>query len=205
MNVAVSAANLRLDADRSRAGFRLLMWTLSEPGRVLPLPYPWQGSAHPSVLLALVLADVDVRIGADTGVPEEVLASVCEATGSGVAPLPEAQLCLLHTPDPDTVLGLRRGSAFAPEAGARVAMRVRELAVTGPDVEVPSTATVLELSGPGIDGVRSLAVDWNGPDVSGALTTANAAFPAGIDTWLFSDTGRVAAIPRSSRITTRRS
>jgi alpha-D-ribose 1-methylphosphonate 5-triphosphate synthase subunit PhnH len=204
VNVAISAASLRLDADRSRAAFRLLMSTLSEPGRVLTLPYPWTSSTHPSVLLALVLADVDVSIGADAGVPEDVLSALREATGANVTPLHEAQLCLLHAADPESVLSLRRGSALAPEDGARVAVRVRDLAVPGPESPASAGQNVLDLAGPGVDGLRSLTVDWCGPDLSDALAAANAAFPAGIDTWLFSDTGRVAAIPRSSRITTRR-
>ncbi|MFC7583667.1 phosphonate C-P lyase system protein PhnH [Nonomuraea antimicrobica] len=60
--------------------------------------------------------------------------------------------------------------------------------------------TVLTLSGPGVPGTRRLRVAGLHRDVFAALAAANAAFPAGIDTFLVARDGTVAGLPRSTRI-----
>jgi alpha-D-ribose 1-methylphosphonate 5-triphosphate synthase subunit PhnH len=63
---------------------------------------------------------------------------------------------------------------------------------------------VVEVSGPGVDGVRELGIDGLGPGVLEALAEVNDAFPTGVDTWLLSDAGQVAGLPRSARLRIRR-
>jgi alpha-D-ribose 1-methylphosphonate 5-triphosphate synthase subunit PhnH len=208
MSAAVSGARLRLDADASRRAFDTLMRTLAEPGRVLPLDDLRPDGAHPVVLLALVLADVDLRVGFDDAVPAAVVAAVREATGAVRGAPAESHLSVLEAPDASTVAALPRGSGLAPEHGARVALRVHDLRehdLREHDLrehdDGGAAELLLTLRGPGVPGVRTLAVDGLAVEVVDAIVEANAAFPAGIDCWLFSDTGRVAAIPRSSRLT----
>jgi alpha-D-ribose 1-methylphosphonate 5-triphosphate synthase subunit PhnH len=60
----------------------------------------------------------------------------------------------------------------------------------------------LSLSGPGVPGTRQLAVRGLPPAVFDAISEANQAFPAGIDTFLVTADGKVAGLPRSVRIDT---
>mgnify|MGYP003861465097 CR=1 FL=1 len=59
---------------------------------------------------------------------------------------------------------------------------------------------VVEVSGPGVDGARRLAVAGLPAAVLDAVATANEGFPSGIDTWLVARDGTVAALSRSTRL-----
>jgi alpha-D-ribose 1-methylphosphonate 5-triphosphate synthase subunit PhnH len=181
-------ASERLSPRASQAVFRVLLDTLARPGRVLALPEPGPGPGIVPLALAVVGSPVAV-----IGDPAWQ-ARICQATGASDSADADAALVAVYgTPDPVTVSRLRRGSALAPEDGAKAGLACRGLREGGPG------EVTLELSGPGVPGSVRLGVDGVSPAVFDALREANALFPAGIDVWLVDGHGQVAGLPRSVR------
>ena len=180
----------RLDPTASHEVFDALMRTLAEPGRprrirtdLIELPSP--------ALLALALCDVDVDfavVGDDTAATEVAIA-LSEATRSDRVDLAVAGH-VVHLAPPADLSGHRRGTALAPELGARVAIPVGAIG-SGPRYR---------LSGAGVPGVLELSVDGVSPSLVTSLGRASGTFPTGLDTWLFADDGTVVAISRSTTI-----
>jgi alpha-D-ribose 1-methylphosphonate 5-triphosphate synthase subunit PhnH len=182
------AASERLSPRASQAVFRVLLDALARPGRVLVLPEPGPGPGIVPLALAVVGSPVAV-----IGDPAW-LERICQATGASATADADASLVAVYgTPDPVTVSRLRRGSALAPEDGAKAGLACRALREGGPG------EVTLELSGPGVPGAVRLGVDGVGPAVFDALREVNALFPAGIDVWLVGGHGQVAGLPRSVR------
>jgi alpha-D-ribose 1-methylphosphonate 5-triphosphate synthase subunit PhnH len=178
----------RLRPAASQAVFRVLLEALARPGRVLQLPAPDPGPGI--VPLALAVIGSPVAVLGDPGWQQRI----CQATGAAAAAAEDASLVAIYgTADPADIPRLRRGSALAPEDGAKVGLACRRLAEGGP------AEVTLELSGPGVPGMIRLGVDGVGPAVFEALAEANALFPAGIDVWLVDERGQVAGLPRSAR------
>jgi alpha-D-ribose 1-methylphosphonate 5-triphosphate synthase subunit PhnH len=177
----------RLSPLASQAVFRVLLQSLARPGRVFQLPAV--GDAGPG-LVPLALAVIGSKV-AVAGAPswEE---RICRATGASLVGLEQASLVAVYgTAEAETVSRLRRGSAAAPEDGAKVGLACQALTEGGPG------ETTVELTGPGVKGRALLGVDGVGREVFDALRAANAMFPAGVDVWLVDERGRAAGLPRS--------
>jgi alpha-D-ribose 1-methylphosphonate 5-triphosphate synthase subunit PhnH len=198
--MSAGGASDRLSPLMSQAVFRVLLESLARPGRVMALPAPVPGGGPgaeagrevgPGVV-PLALAVIGSKV-AVMGAPSWQ-ARICRATGASSADLAEASLVAIYgTADPRAVSRLRRGSAVAPEDGAKVGLACGALTEGGPG------ETVLELSGPGVPGRTRLGVDGVDREVFDALRAANAMFPAGVDVWLVDERGQVAGLPRSTR------
>jgi alpha-D-ribose 1-methylphosphonate 5-triphosphate synthase subunit PhnH len=179
----------RLSPLTSQAVFRVLLQSLSRPGRVFQLPAPQNGPGIVPLALAVIGSKVAV-----TGAPDWQ-ARICRATGASPAGLEEASLVAIYgTAEAGTISRLRRGCATAPEDGAKVGLACKAL------TEGAQAETTIELTGPGVKGRRLLGVDGVGREVFDALRAANAMFPAGVDVWLVDERGRVAGLPRSARL-----
>jgi len=191
------AAAARLDGQRSQRAFRALLETASRPGTVADLAAVALPAEVPPVLIVpLALADVEVSVAVLGDADGRWWDVVRDATGARPAPLDAADVVVAIGPlSADDVAAIRRGTAEEPEGGARVALACTGLHGGGPGGEL-----VLELTGPGVDGHRLLGIDGIAPEVIDAIAAANAAFPRGIDTWLAAPDGRLAGIPRSTRI-----
>ncbi len=202
--MSAGAGSDRLGPLTSQAVFRVLLDSLARPGRVLALPAPVAGGGPdggPAAgdgrgvgpgIVPLALAVIGSKV-AVAGSPSWQ-ARICRATGASPAGLAEASLVAIYGPaDPQAVSLLRRGSAAAPEDGAKVGLACAALTEGGPG------ETTIELSGPGVPGRARLGVDGVRRDVFDALRAANAMFPAGVDVWLVDERGRVAGLPRSTR------
>ncbi|HEY1734396.1 MAG TPA: phosphonate C-P lyase system protein PhnH [Acidimicrobiales bacterium] len=179
----------RLDRFESQAMFRLLLETLSRPGTVGQLPLPGLGAAA----VALALADVETSVAV---CGDELWAErIVRATGASVATPEEAELVACCGPtDAAALRRLPRGTALAPELGAKVGIDCRHLHAG------TAGETTLTLSGPGVPASTTLGVDGLGSDVFDAVRSANADFPAGIDVWLIDDDGRIAGLPRTCQM-----
>jgi alpha-D-ribose 1-methylphosphonate 5-triphosphate synthase subunit PhnH len=194
----------RLDGERSQVAFSLLLATLAHPGTVrsvLSVELP-AGVPIPLVV-PLALADVEVPVAVVTGDPDSPWPDlVRDVTGAPlVEPAHAAMAVLLDGFGPEVVTCLPRGTSDDPDRGAKVAIACR--ALHGPSGDGHGAAggeVVIELSGPGVDGSRRLGVDGLDVSVIEAVAESNRTFPAGIDCWLASPTGEVAAIPRSAAV-----
>ena len=179
----------RLDRFESQATFRILLETLSRPGTLRQLPVGGLGAA----VVPLALADVETTIAVcgDESWAERIV----RATGAAVAVVEQAELvaCCGST-DAATLRRLARGTALAPELGAKVGIDCRRLHADAPG------ETTLTLTGPGVPGSTTLGVDGLGAEAVHAIRAANAAFPAGIDVWLIDRDGRIVGLPRTCRM-----
>jgi alpha-D-ribose 1-methylphosphonate 5-triphosphate synthase subunit PhnH len=192
-------AAARLTGARSQRAFSALLDTLARPGSIASLTDVGLPDAVPPVfVLPLALADVEVSVAVpDSTTWERFLVDV---TGARLASADRASMVVyLAPPDRDAVLGLRRGTDEAPEGGARVAIAVDRLRPHGTGT-ADTDEIVVELSGPGVDGARRMAVAGLPATVLDAVATANRGFPSGIDTWLVARDGSIAAISRSTRL-----
>ncbi len=188
----------RLSPLASAAVFRVLLQSLARPGSVLRLPAPGSGPAAESTqpgpgIVPLALAVIDATVAVVEGPSGRWQERICRATGASPAAIDDASLVAIYgSADPGTISRLRRGSAAAPEDGAKVGLACIALTEGGPgDV-------TLEISGPGVPGLARLGVDGVDREVFGALRAANSMFPAGVDVWLVDEHGQVAGLPRSA-------
>ena len=188
--MSAGTASDRLTPLASQAVFRVLLESLARPGRVFQLPAVGDELGPGIVPLALAVVGSKVAIA---GAPEWQ-ARICRATGAQSAGIEEASLVAIYgTAEAGTVSRLRRGSAEAPDDGAKVGLACGALTEAGPG------ETTIELKGPGVPGRTLLGVNGVGREVFDALRAANAIFPAGVDVWLVDGRGRVAGLPRSAR------
>lgn len=189
----------RLDAIAAQRVFRVLMDTMARPGTVATLD---RSPRWPSALLPLLcLADVETSfhlVCAD----DVVRGAVAQATGARLAPLAVADFVVALGPMDAGVVGtLNIGTANAPERGARVVLACDSLREADDVGDGSDDAVCLRLSGPGIKGASTqLVVGGTDAAVFAAIAKANAAFPAGIDVFCVTPEGRVAAVPRSCRL-----
>ena len=184
-------ASDRLSPLTSQAVFRVLLESLARPGRVFRLPAVGAEVGPGIVPLALAVIGSKAAIA---GAPEWQ-ARICRATGAQPAGLEAASLVAIYgKADAAAVARLTRGSATAPEAGAKAGLACGALSA-GHHGE-----TTIELHGPGVPGRTLLGVDGVSREVFDALRAANAMFPAGVDVWLVDERGRVAGLPRSVRL-----
>ncbi|MER6980141.1 phosphonate C-P lyase system protein PhnH [Streptomyces carpinensis] len=176
----------------SQRDYRRLIDVLGRPSRIAAIDTV--DGVPPVIILAAGLADVDVTVAV---LDEDWERPFFVATGATRTDITRAQHIIATQPlTVDQLTSLERGDALHPERGARVFAAVTGFgdAVDGAD------STTLILSGPGNDGEARLSVDGLAPEFFDALAIANADFPAGIDLVLVAPDGRIAAIPRSSRI-----
>ncbi len=183
--MTAALASGRLDRRASQAVFRVLLDTLARPGQLRRLPI---SSIGPGVVaLALAGVDTSFAVVGDNGCQERIGL----ATGARVVPLDEAPLVGLYgQTTPDTLRRLRRGSALAPEDGAKVGVACRRLH------EGPAEVTV-RLFGPGVAGQAVVGFGGLAPELFTTLAEVNRGFPAGIDVWFVDDTDAVMGVPRS--------
>lgn len=194
---AATTAGARLSPDESQQTFRVLLDALAHPGRTAHLPAALVGRAPMALVPLLAMADLETVVAV---VPDRDGwgAALTIATGAPVgAPVDAEWVACLEAPGADLVARLDVGSAEVPERGTRLVVAVESL--TEPSIDATSAA-VLRLRGPGVAGATTLAVGGVDDEVFAALARANADFPAGIDTWLVTVDGTVAAIPRSTTL-----
>ena len=187
----------RLGGEQSLAVFRVVLDVVARPGRILALPNGVAKGAPPAVVPVLALADLDVAVATLESDGDTAWATrLRSVTGCRLASPDDADMVVaLRPPTADDVRSLRTGSAHAPEHGPRLFVACASLAAGRSDV-----GTTIRLHGPGASNGRTLTVGGVGREVFDALATANRSFPAGIDSWFVAPDGRIAGIPRSSRI-----
>lgn len=177
-----------LSPQQSQRSYRVLLAALAEPGTVHRLSGP-----DPILAGPLTLADYTAPLAALTADAQPTVEEVARVTGSTVTPPERARLALaLSEPSPAQLARLHVGTPLAPHTATLLFQRV-------PDLD---TGTALRLSGPGVPGNRTMTV----PVGHGFVDKRNelCRYPLGFDVFFVADDGRVAGVPRSSRIEVQR-
>lgn len=192
------AKALRRDSDNSRRDFTTLLDVLARPGTIGVLDV--RDGAPAVAIAACGLLDVEVGTHVISGLAADEQSwadAVYAATNAPRSELGTARTVVALRPVTALeIADLNRGDALNPEHGARLFAAVDSVAEPG----TAADETVLSLSGPGIRGVRQLAVRGLAVSVFEALIAANASFPAGVDTFLVAADGAVAGLPRTTRV-----
>lgn len=162
---------------RDNATFESVLWALSHPGELRDLPQPGV------MTVALALIDRECRVHA----PDHQQA--IRATGAVSAPPSDAGHAIM-TLTQDALADVARlpvGSQLHPERGATIITSARI-----------GTGQHLRLQGPGIAGIRDIALGGIAPDFW-HLRQMACAYPLGFELIVVDD-ARVLALPRSTRI-----
>jgi len=164
----------------TRRTFDGLLSAMSRPGTVHSVPAP----ADHAVVATLV--DHEVSLATDDDALRDALADQ-----GRLDPAPRQRADVVHTRAHAAfdVRECKRGSLVEPSEGATVIYRVEAL-----DAAV-SDGRSLTLSGPGVDGTRTLSVGLTETELA-SIATAQADYPRGVDV-IFAAGERVAALPRS--------
>ena len=187
----------QITEDVAQKVFDVLLRTISEPGKVLPLPNEIISKSLPlNLWLPLVLSDVDTTVHIGTA-DIDYQRLVFDASGAIPKALPEAEIVVLDELNSGSISNLRTGTALAPELGAKVALNVVKFKAEAGDAE---NSVELELQGPGVNGIRDIQITGLSLDVLNLLGTNSGTYPQGFDAWLFSEDGLVMSIPRTTRI-----
>lgn len=164
----------------TRRTFDGLLEAMSRPGTVQSVPDP----ADHAVVATLV--DHEVTIATE----DDRLADALADQGR-LERAPPAAGDVVHAPHRTgwDVRECERGTLVEPSEGATVVYQVESVGRGRDD------GTSVILSGPGVDGTRTLAVSLPESELA-ALATAQADYPRGVDA-VFAAANRVAAVPRS--------
>ena len=176
--------------------FRLVLDAMAWPGKVNPLPPsglrpppPWPSGL---VQVARTLLDAQVAFAA-VGVGDEALTRYLALnTGARVVAPDRADYVLAGRPfERLDVAGLSAGTLAAPEGGATLLVAAETLE-NGP--------ARLRLSGRGVPGERVLALDEPTARLLVRVAAREDEYPLGLDAIVVDACGRVAALPRTTRI-----
>lgn len=181
----------------AQAHYRLLLDSMARPGKINVMPRMElttpQGIHAAGALVGFALLNSDVTFYVDGPAAEDVSLYLLVNTSARPAEAEAADYVFLDGSDTAELLyRLKTGTLPYPENGATVIAAVHELG--------GGTGLALTLSGPGVDGERRLSVAGIDAAFLEALVTINAEFPLGIDLVLTDPMGRIACIPRSSRV-----
>jgi alpha-D-ribose 1-methylphosphonate 5-triphosphate synthase subunit PhnH len=190
--VGRQVAAIRRTPAQAQRDFRTLLDVLARPGSIGTLLPPPEGP--PAVIPVIGLADLEVPLAIVADEADAVWVRAVEiATQSPIVPLAEARMVLALRPLTTRELtALDRGDPLRPERGTRLVQSVNGLGVPSRQGGVN-----LRLTGPGVPGERRLTVRGLPPEFFSTLSSVNADFPAGVDTFLVAGNGLVAGIPRS--------
>ena len=191
-------------------GYRRLVRALALPGTLIDLsdlarrirPEP---PFHPvMLLLAYTLLDAETTFTVWSVDAERDTRTIAELTyARSVDPAVSGYHFVLgRESDPTPALtGAFEGTLIDPHLGATVFFEVDRLdAELGPD---GGSGDLLTLTGPGIDGVRTVAV-WARYEWLVTRNERTIEYPLGIDCILVDAHGRALALPRTTRIGTER-
>jgi alpha-D-ribose 1-methylphosphonate 5-triphosphate synthase subunit PhnH len=179
---------------QDHATFRVVLHAMSHPGTPCQLPVQdsMAGEHAPLIQLLSCLMDNEVSfaiIGDDSGTLATALSLY---TGSAKVDIGESDFVIaIKGTTSGQLLQIKRGTLEYPDGGATLVYLVDEIVGDG---------GAIELSGPGVNGtVRPLFTGLSADELKG-LREINAEYPLGVDALFLDANGKIACIPRSSRI-----
>jgi phosphonate C-P lyase system protein PhnH len=196
------AAACRLDSSRAERVFRSLMDTLARPGLRQVLEVPEGLPAVLTPLLALCDLDTTVAVVGPEADRDRWESFVAAVTGARRAPVTVAGwVVALGSEQAQQTLAAYPGTPESPEQAARLFLAVDRIHPVNSGAPANSNSTRMQISGPGVRGIRQLAVDGLDPGLMLRLDRVNEVHPAGLDAWLVDPTGTIVGLPRTLRIT----
>lgn len=173
---------------RDHLTFRVILQGMSHPGKVYSLP-DFSGKEPAAVELLRCLMDNEASF-AVIGDPE-LESALADHTGSRPVSPEYADFIIVCRGAACNLAGCKRGSLEYPDSGATILYLVRELSEGSGEII---------LSGSGVAGTVSLGITGFPLSELDRLREVNSAFPLGVDAVFLDQRGRIACIPRSSRI-----
>ena len=180
----------------AQATFRTVMHAMARPGSIRSLASdlaPPQPLSPAAAAVALTLLDYEAAFWLDAPLAgaAEVASWLHFHTGAPRVDAPE-QAAFAFLADPANAPACARfalGSMDYPDRSTTLVLQVESL----------SDAARMRLSGPGIEGVRTLAVAPLRDDFLAEAERNRACFPRGVD-FIFVAPDALAALPRSTRV-----
>ncbi len=186
---AYSASGFDTIFDSQRV-FRTLLQAAAQPGKLFTLP-PFACRSLEATARSLLDYEVTFCVLGERAVGVED--RLFQFTGAKASPAKEADFALISGGDSaGETLELGRGTLERPEIGATAIYTVEELSNAG--------TLLLELSGPGIPDVRTLGIEGLTRVEAEAIRETRLDYPLGIDVYLIDGAGRIAGLPRSTRL-----
>lgn len=178
--------------------YRLLLDCMARPGEVrtltAPVVHPPVGIHASAALVGFALLNADASFYA-AGPGGEAVASYLRENTDGVPrDVSEADFIFMagETAEAAALIDrVRVGTLPYPEGGATIVLSVASL---------EKGELTLLLSGPGVATENALYISGLHIDILEAVQQQNEEFPLGIDLILADPQGKIAAIPRSSRV-----
>ncbi|MFC4809870.1 phosphonate C-P lyase system protein PhnH [Paenibacillus sp. GCM10023250] len=188
--------------------YRELLDAFAEPGTVKTARRLTAGTAELepdsrlAAVIALTLLDSEVRFAAELEDKERLTAFIRMHTFARPAEPACADYLFAdgRTAPPAWADAVGVGTLAEPERGATVFLLVDDLADTAEAEEgAAADGMRLALSGPGVPGERTLAVTGLHAAWLARRAVWNAEYPLGADAVLFTASGKLAALPRTTR------
>ena len=179
---------------QDHATFRVVLQAMSHPGTTFRLPVQDSITEEHAPLIQLLSClmdnEVSFTIVGDDGGP--LATDLSLRTGSAQVDIDKSDFVIATG---GTMSGqfarIKRGTLEYPDGGATLIYLVDNIAEDG---------GAAELSGPGVNGtVRPLFIGLSASELRG-LREINAEYPLGVDAMFLDINGRIACIPRSTRI-----
>jgi len=179
---------------RDHAIFRVILEATSHPGNGFALPDSGTCIDRQATLINMLgsLMDNEVTFSIIGDVGDSIADAIAFRTGSFLVGISEADFVIASRGATDGLLALiKRGTLEYPDKGATVVYLIDEIADKGGNAA---------LTGPGIDGIiQPLFSGLADSELSG-LCKVNSEYPLGVDAMFLDAHGRIACIPRSTRI-----
>lgn len=177
--------------------YRLMLDAMARPGKIVILPRlelapPAQISPYAAaVAFTLLDSETSFALLPDNDAPRQY---ICLNSGSRAEELSRAQFIILDgRGDFPALADLGRGDLLFPERGATLIIMVDAIAKEGGGLR-------LTLRGPGVAGVRTLALKGLCPANMHRVRELNREFPLGVDLVITDQKGALAALPRSCAV-----
>ena len=183
----------------SQAHYRRILDAMARPGEVRELhaPYlsPPDGICPAAALVGFALLNGDASFCAFDD--DAVAGYLRENTDGVIAGVSDADFIFMRgetAEDASVVTLAREGTLSYPEGGATLVLSVDRLG------EPDGAGLTLFLTGPGVALENRLFVKGLAREIIEEVRRKNAEFPLGVDLVLADKEGRIACIPRSSKI-----
>jgi len=173
---------------RDHLTFRVILQGTSHPGKVYSLPdFSGKEAAAVELLRCLMDNEASLAVIGDTNLEKALVLH----TGSRPVSPEYADFIVVCLGADSNPAAYNRGNLEYPDTGATILYMVHELSEGNGEII---------LSGPGVDGTVSLGISGLSLSELHRLREVNNEFPLGVDAVFLDQSGRIACIPRSSRI-----